>query len=190
MSAQTGFFLLFLILNCVAMFVFYRILRSRFSRNRVLDELRSEVDKLITDLGREADRDVALLESRILQLRALIDEADRRTVLSDKVVAKRQEAEKIMADIQAPVKESVSSNPSVISVPSQKVSETPIRDPITVYTRPMIQRSEKQVEPFVPLYERVLDMARKGISPEMIASTLSISLGEVELILDMNSSSL
>jgi hypothetical protein len=53
-----------------------------------------------------------------------------------------------------------------------------------------VTKSEKPILPLVPLHERVLELARKGISPEMIALTLSVSLGEVELILDMNDSSL
>jgi hypothetical protein len=61
---------------------------------------------------------------------------------------------------------------------------------VQIYTRPVIRRSEKQVEPFVPVQERVIDMARKGFSAELISGTLSMPLGEVELILDMNSSSL
>ena len=82
------------------MIVFYLVLRTRFSRNALSAELRSEVDKLIIDLGREADRDVALLESRIKSLRTLIDEADRRIVLSNRETAKREDSIKIYAGIQ------------------------------------------------------------------------------------------
>ena len=61
---------------------------------------------------------------------------------------------------------------------------------MTIYTRPTIKRSETPIEPYIPVRERALDMARKGFTAPMIASTLSLPLGEVELILDMNSSSL
>lgn len=55
--------------NLVAFPIFYLRLKSRFSSRRVLSEIRQEMDSLIVDLGRETDRDVALLESRIQGLR-------------------------------------------------------------------------------------------------------------------------
>lgn len=199
MTTEIGFILVFLVLNCISMFVFYRILRKRFSKSRILADVRSEVDTLIIDLEREADRDVALLESRIQSLRALINEADKRIVLADRENEKRQEAAKIIDRLQRTPKP----EPTYIPEPAPKPEPAYIPEPatkpdvvqtepspITVYTRPLVQRSEQQIKPVVPLHERVLDMARKGISPEMIASTMSVSLGEVELILDMNNSSL
>ena len=165
--------------NFLSMVFFFLYLRSRFSKQRLTGELRSEVDKLIIDLGREADRDVALLESRIQNLRSLMDEADRRILLAGKEDIKRHDIVHFPGPLQQ-------------TIPQEVVKEPvkPEREPITVYTRPSIQRSENRIEPFIPMHERVLDMARKGISSEMIASTMSVSLGEIELILDMNSSSL
>lgn len=209
MNTQIGFFVFFFLLNCLGMVIFYLVLKSRFSRDRLLGELRNEVDKLIVDLGREADRDVALLESRIKNLRALIDEADRRTVLADRETVKRQEAARVIASVQTvpipkiqPVPPTASEQ-APLDLPTVSVksvaTETPrnvqrevtqTSEPVTVYTRPTIRRSDTQLEPVVPLNERVLEMIRKGISAEMIASTMSVSLGEVELIIAMNSSSL
>lgn len=162
---------------------FFIFLRSRFSKKRLTDDLRSEVDRLIVDLGREADRDVALLESRIQNLKSLIDEADRRILLSERESVKRLEGVKVLASMQVP--ETPVQNRAV-----PEIERTPASNPITVYTRPIVRRSENQIKPVEPLHEKVLDMARKGISDEMIANALSVSLGEVELILDMNNSSL
>lgn len=185
MSTQIGFFIALTIANFLAMFIFYRMLKSRFSSKKILDNLRSEVDKLIADLGREADRDVGILEDRVKNLRALIDEADRRILMADREESKRQEARSLMS--QARPEPEPRQGPDRVEI---RREESP-RRPVTVYGRaPVVTKSEKPIQPLVPLHERVLELARKGISPELIAHTLSVSLGEVELILDMNDSSL
>jgi hypothetical protein len=206
-----------LLINCAAMVIFYRILKSRFSPKRVLSDLRSEVDKLIVDLGREADRDVALLESRVKNLRSLIDEADRRILVADRETARKERERAVLSgqeEVRPPIQEEretpIAPQAKPANPPGDKKTEssdgrrsavrdaagTAIprspdeREPVTIYTRPVIRKSENPVEPVVPVRERVLDMARKGITAPMIAQTLSLPLGEVELILDMNSSSL
>lgn len=193
MTAQTGFFILLTIVNLLGMFIFYRILKTRFSSKKILDNLRSEVDKLIADLGREADRDVGILEDRVKNLRALIDEADRRILMADREGAKRQESQRLMTQAQQKVEPKA--EPTVEPVQAHdRVEirrEEPMRRPVTVYSRtPVVTKSEKPIQPLIPLHEQVLELARKGISSEMIAHTLSVPLGEVELILDMNHSSL
>lgn len=186
MTTLIALSLTLLLVNCAAMVVFYRILKTRFSPKRVLSDLRSEVDKLIVDLGREADRDVALLESRVKNLRSLIDEADRRILVADRETARKERENAVLSgldDVRPPIQE----EREAPIAPKVKPVE---REPVTIYTRPVIRKSENPVEPVVPVRERVLDMARKGITAPMIAQTLSLPLGEVELILDMNNSSL
>jgi len=167
--------------NLVAMAVHWLLLRSRFAEKKILASLRAEVDRLVTDLGREADRDVALLEGRIKALRDLIAEVDSRLLL-EKREGERRETSALFEQTLA------SRNPTPIA-PAPDTPPPPER-PITVYTKPLITRSERPITPSIPLNERVLDMARKGISAEMIAASLAVSLGEVELIIDMNRSSL
>jgi hypothetical protein len=202
MSTQTAFFVILLLCNCAAMVIFYRILKSRFSPAKVLGELRSEVDKLVIDLGREADRDVAILESRIKNLRALIDEADRRILVADREFAKKERESAVIADVRVPERAKANPNPVseprinqvtpsvAVSAPRDAKPQQSAEQPVTIYTRPTVKRSESQIEPLIPTRERVVEMARKGITAPMIANTLSLSLGEVELILDMNRSSL
>ncbi len=178
---MTGFVIFLLIANLAAMAVHWIVLRSRFSEKKILADLREEVDRLVTDLGREADRDVALLEGRIRLLREVIAETDSRILLGKREDEKRERTAKVETTLVAPTPAPAQRNKN----PGEKDNE-----PIMVYTKPMIVRSERPIEPLIPTHERVLDMAKKGISADMIASTLALSQGEVELIIDMNSSSL
>jgi len=199
MNSQTVFFIILVTLNLLAMFLFYIFLKTRFSQKRILNELRSEVDTLIVDLGREADRDVAILESRIKNLRSLIDEADKRILIAGKETLQRQEESDILQRIQKPVaqpeikkSEPAQSQPQPrqnTEVQTPRETRPPV-EPVRIYTRPRITNSDKKIEPFVPVQERVIDLARQGFSAEMISGNLSLSLGEVELIIDMNRSSL
>ncbi len=176
---MTGFVIFLLIANLAAMAVHWIVLRSRFSEKKILADLREEVDRLVTDLGREADRDVALLEGRIRLLREVIAETDSRILLGKREDEKRERAAQVETTLVPPPVAQRNASPA------KKENE-----PIMVYTKPMIVRSERPIEPLIPTHERVLDMAKKGISADMIASTLALSQGEVELIIDMNSSSL
>ena len=164
--------LVLLIINLVVLFAAFIRLKDRFSSARILGDIRSEIDRLIMDLGRETDRDVAILEDRIRGLRELMDEADRRILLADREESKSKTSPEIPA-------------PEV--TPEQTPEQT---EPVIIYTKPRISRRESQIEPEIPVRERAIQMARKDISPEIIAKTLGISQGEVDLILTMNDSSL
>lgn len=177
------FLLIVLVSNLLAMPVFYIFLKSRFNAEKLLREIRIEVDKLVLELGREADRDVALLESRIAGLRSLMEEANRRILLADKDESRRREIE-----IQKP-----DTTPVVKSEPDLKNQAVVKSEPVVIYTRPMPVIKNSISEPITPVLstkESVLSLVRKGFSSDLIASQLSLPLGEVELIVNMNSSSL
>lgn len=203
------FAVLAILVNCVLMLVFFRRLSARLSPDRILGEIRGELDRLVADLGRETDRDVALLENRIQGLRSLIDEADRRIVLAGRETAKRLDEEATLEALSRPA-----ATPTRKPVPAEPspaagaVSPPETAGPLSagtevsgadsgpvgvtgVYSRASIARSriangERRIEPVVPTRERVVSLADRGFSPDLIASKLSLSLGEVELILDMH----
>lgn len=189
MSGWFYFALFLLLANLTVMFVFYVRMKNRFSEKRILSDIRNEVEQLVTELGRETDRDVDILENRIQSLRDLMDEADRRILLADREDRKRVTQPVIPkhpADMvpETPVKKQ--SPDSETGNPGPKASS----EPVTIYTRPRIARSSKELSIEIPVREQVIHMAKKNISPEMIAKTTGISQGEVDLILAMNDSSL
>lgn len=176
MNMLSAVIIILLSVNIVALVIFWLKLRSSFSANRILGSIQSEVEKLIIDLGHEADRDVALLESRIAGLKELIDEADKRILLAEREEAKRVQARKIVSNLDVP---SFKSPP-----PDSRAKDN--EEPITLNFR----RNPTPIQPLVPITDQVLDLAKRGISASVIASKLSMSLGEVELILDMHSGQL
>jgi len=184
---NTGTIIFIFVLELVSFPVFFLVLSRRFSRRRILADLRAEMDRLIADLGREADRDVAILENRIKSLRSLIEEADRRVLVAEREERRRQDSVEISKAAFGAAQRPSRAEPA--RVVDAAPAPEPAQEPITIYTRPRFTRSENQIEPVVPVKERVIELARKGISAEMIASMVSLSLGEVELIIAMNVSS-
>ena len=197
---------LLFILNLVLMPIFYARLKTVFSPQKILANLKTEVDNLVADIGRETDRDVAILENRIVALRTLIDEADRRVGLARRETEK-QSREALILDALSetspkPAVTEVSPGYSDFRKPDKpnfdKFPETGAPEPaisapepaisaVHVYNRNSFVRRPVPIQPSVPVHEKVIDLARKGLSAEFIASTLSLSQGEVELIININS---
>lgn len=77
------------VLNCVILFVnivlwlfFFIKYKKYFSPENILHSISEEVDKLLIEIDKSADRDLTLIEERTNNLRAMIDEADRRIQLA------------------------------------------------------------------------------------------------------------
>ena len=214
---------LLFILNLVLMPIFYARLKTVFSPQKILANLKTEVDNLVADIGRETDRDVAILENRIVALRTLIDEADRRVGLARRETEKQSREALILdalsetspkpavtevspgySDFRKPDKPNfdkfpetgapepaISAPEPAISAPEPAISAPePAISAVHVYNRNSFVRRPVPIQPSVPVHEKVIDLARKGLSAEFIAATLSLSQGEVELIININSSSL
>ncbi len=207
---------LLFILNLVLMPIFYARLKTVFSPQKILANLKTEVDNLVADIGRETDRDVAILENRIVALRTLIDEADRRVGLARRETEKKSREALILdalsetspkpavtevspgySDFRKPDKPNFDKFPETgapepaISAPEPAISAPePAISAVHVYNRNSFVRRPVPIQPSVPVHEKVIDLARKGLSAEFIASTLSLSQGEVELIININRSSL
>lgn len=200
---------LLFILNLVLMPIFYARLKTVFSPQKILANLKTEVDNLVADIGRETDRDVAILENRIVALRTLIDEADRRVGLARRETEKKSREALILdalsetspkpavtevspgySDFRKPDKPNFDKFPET-GAPEPAISAPePAISAVHVYNRNSFVRRPVPIQPSVPVHEKVIDLARKGLSAEFIASTLSLSQGEVELIININRSSL
>jgi hypothetical protein len=77
-------------------FLYFRsYLNRRTSAERVLRELREEVEKLVSEVDLATDRDVTLVEDRIKTLRALLDESDKR------IATMKREAERRLSEERA-----------------------------------------------------------------------------------------
>ncbi|MDR2897827.1 MAG: hypothetical protein LBU99_03355 [Spirochaetaceae bacterium] len=203
MTAETILVLVLGLVNIGLWIVFFLFFRSRFSPSSILREIRIEVDKLVTEISREADRDIALIEGRIRGLKALVEEADKRILLADKESRRRVSDEKVYTEVATassmppdsvmppapvvPVEEALSryrrtgradgSNPS----PAEKGESSSPSSEVSSPEMPEVVRAAQMVTPKVPVRDQVIYLARTGFPAEMIAERLSLTVGEVEL---------
>ncbi|MDR3248888.1 MAG: hypothetical protein LBT39_08880 [Treponema sp.] len=167
---------------CAFFFVYFHIyIRRRTSHENILANYRDEVNRLIADIDSATDRDAQLVEDRIATLRKTLDEADRRISLLSRDLERRRPGMELYTSLgtkQPPLSEPLRATAAASPVP---VLTPP---PVYVAPSPTVPPMEPPAEPPVrPLTERVADLSRQGISPELIAARLELSLSEVELAL-------
>jgi hypothetical protein len=181
---------------CIFFFFYFKAYIKRRTGDALLAEYREEVKKLIAELDAATDRDERLVTERIKSLKALMEKVDKRLkVLLGEEERRRVHAETyaelgrkrpLVADaasagVRDNVRSSVRDNVRESAViakapPAPEIRE--IREP----EAPRIVVAEQQIEPTpVPFTEQVLDLSRAGISVDLIASRLKVSIAEVEL---------
>jgi hypothetical protein len=101
-------FALLLGLNALAFMGMYLYFKSRIDKRveaeRLLDKLRDDAERivreLIQDLNRITDRNITLVESKVEELRKILDTADKRILLMKKEVKKEEAADRVYADLK------------------------------------------------------------------------------------------
>ncbi|HDQ14222.1 MAG TPA: hypothetical protein ENN41_05355 [Sediminispirochaeta sp.] len=160
--------------------ILYLILNKKIERKQsteqLLESVSSEIDKLIVDLNRTADRNIALIEDRVKSLNQLIQGADRRLALLRKEIDKHTASRGTYSDLRQRVRKTPAPTEPIPNGAEKKV------------TPPMSSSSEGESEeaPKKSKREQILDMHRQGISADIIASRLDTTVAEIELIISMS----
>lgn len=80
--SSTALNIIILTVNVVLWLFFFIKYKKAFSPENILHSISEEVDKLLIEIDKSADRDLTLIEERTNNLRAMIDEADKRIQLA------------------------------------------------------------------------------------------------------------
>ncbi|GAB1484402.1 hypothetical protein MASR2M78_32200 [Treponema sp.] len=148
-----------LLLWAAAFLYFRSYLKRRTGSERILQEFREEVEKLVADIDSATDRDSALVEERIRSLRVLLDDADRRIATYSREIDRRAMEEKAYSELGR-------------RRPLMQGSEP----------APIIQKAAKPIQAApLPFAEQVSELSRAGFSSELIAKRLGATLAEVDL---------
>jgi uncharacterized small protein (DUF1192 family) len=170
-----------LVVDIGGLLLVYALLRDRVRRatsaaNQIA-ELREEVSRLVVELNQTTERNVALLEDKILGLSDTCAAADRRIALLKRDIEKHDAGTKVYSRLvegapPAPAAPRPSSNLSVEL--SGRVAERPPSAP-----------KESETIPRQDARERVVMLSRSGFSSALIAARVGMPLGEVELIISL-----
>ena len=174
------------------LFLFFYF-KKRFSSQEMLEDIRQEFEKLLNDIQGQTDRDISLVDGKSKELKDLIENADQRikAIKREQRRQKKDEAESIKAQKLVTGTEPVTmlqnpvyplgnivnryvGNSEVVSTRAETViSPNPTPSPSDV------TKNDK------PVREKVLELWKLGMEPELIAEKLTVSLTEIRMIIDM-----
>ena len=85
------------IVNILLWLFFFGQYKRRFSPGKILSDIRSEVNKLLVEINREADRSITLIDARRKGLQKLLDEAKRYTNIASGELDKRNRSQDLQS---------------------------------------------------------------------------------------------
>ena len=191
---MTIFFVVFTIclFNIAMWIVFLSKFKKLFSTDDIIAKARLELDEMLKEINRNADRNITLLEDKINQIKIVTQDAEKRiNVLKNDI-----------SNIEKAIKES---EPTTIkSVPKRRTSKKALT-PEEQYRKeqenfskntsatqksdlPQILQSEniKKIIPKKSFREKVVELFDRGMSIDEIASEVGRSTQEVEFILEIS----
>ncbi|MCL2093204.1 MAG: hypothetical protein FWH12_03320 [Treponema sp.] len=182
-----------LLIVCISLLYIKSYLKKRTSQERILSELKEDIDQIIKTIDSTTERDITLIEERSLALRKLLEETDRRINLYIREMETRKEAEAAYEDLKnRQIEKEKSPNPlqSYYELgqkrrPQIKEEEGPEESPYPIPDFTLLSAAEapsaSEPPPSPPVGEQIRELLRGGFSPGLIASRLGISIAEVEL---------
>lgn len=199
------------IINIILWIVLFAHFRKIFAPNNLLKDVRREVEKLLIEIDRTADKDISVIEKRSKDLRELIDRADSQIILANNSQKEKLREKKIFNEINkmysledTPDNRYGSKNDEdnavkvdidfdsykiPMELQNKKNAETGQTEILEEFNQPVIQRpsfnENNHSTEVQPVKQRVLELYNAGYSSDLISQSLDISVREIELIISM-----
>ncbi len=188
-----------LVVNALVFLVLLVWLRRKVDREldaeRAIERVRREVADLITELNGTTERNITLIEDRVKRISDLLQKTDKRIAMLQRESEKHDIGLGVYTDLmerrRRTARESASARESDEDPESsEKAGHTPGQDSSTGSgddrdTRQSPGDSRVQGGAGRSLRNRVRDLHRAGMAAEAIARKVGSSLGEVELIIGL-----
>ena len=185
---MVAFVVVFTLLNLILWLFFYFKFKKTYSPKKVLENIASEVDKLLIEINNTTDRDLSLIESKIYTLREVIAQADKRVMLLEKEQEKIVLEKETMAKINVIKESKKQDNSSVNSYVKNAYkinNDKPKTGEISLFPaedfgrEPQVEIKEKSLK------DRVLELYFQGLDVYLIAEKLDSSVAEVQTIINL-----
>ena len=173
------------------LFIFFYLkwyVKRRTSDTKMLDEYRTEVNRLIVEINAATDRDTQLVEERIKKLKAILDDTDKRISVYIRELEKSRTGEALYTSLGRGIRAAL--NTQAESPPPPEKTEAPklyvVRqdntpEPVRETVQPPSRAHSKR-----QIRAQIDAMVEQGISPGEIASRLEIGIAEVDLAMNLN----
>ena len=151
-----------LVIGTVA-FLMVRRIERRIEPAAVLDQIRREVDELIVEFNQTTERNIGLIEERIVRLNRLIETADRRVTVLRRELDAHETGARVYSDIVQQATVQRRSQQEHAEQPGEQGGDPGADD--------------RRLQ--------IIDLHEKGIAPNIIAARVGTTVGEVELIVSL-----
>ena len=180
------------VISVFSFFYFRTYLRRRTGQERILSELREEVDNILSSIDKTTERDISLIEEREKKLKSLLEEIEKRLKVYIREIDRRRDAEETHAALayQELGKNRYRSGAQGVPQPVEPAAAAPLT-PNPAFPLPSFSvKPSGQAEADgtaataaspPPVGEQIRELVRAGFAPPVIASRLGISITEVEL---------
>lgn len=173
-----------------AMFLYFkRLIKRTLGLDEVLDRAREEIGGMIAELNQTADRNVSLIEDRIAKAKSFIETAERSLGLLSRQAGQASREREIYEQLAK------AGSARAIRERAQGDSVSVRDDPADIERgdaprageggMPVIRKSVEAIETAATPAERIIVMWEKGLSPEIIAPKLGMTIAEVDLVIAM-----
>ena len=157
---------------------FKSYLKRRTAQQRILSDMREEVNNILKSINETTDRDISLIEEREKKLQSLLDEIEKRFAVYVREMESRQNADEAYAAI---VKKNVTYEelgkkrfrPEPEPPENKQAAEAAPAFPLPEFSVKSEDEPSKE--------EQILSLLREGYSAQVIASRLGISIDEVKI---------
>jgi len=181
-----------------------KIAQSGFETSSGLAERRTEIAKLIAEIDMITDRDSQLVEDRIIKLKAIIEDTDKRIAVYLKELEKSRNTETLYTSLGRGIREA-------LETPAEETKPVLVQD--TIELSDDVQTTRLMETPVHPSFESIMEISaqeesaveetpspppsrqqirthidlllNEGLPPEKVASRLGISIAEVNLAMNL-----
>jgi hypothetical protein len=178
------FYIIVLLINILILSVIYIFLRKRVDKltdtEKVTGELARELDTILAEINQATDRNVLIIEDKINELEQIISRTEKRISLLKK--DEMRHPEPVEAAKSAP-------QPSAVKTPETQQTELTYShlnrmNTLSGLVTPL-KVSEKIIETEIDEKQRVIELYRSGLDASVIAASMGLNMGEIELIISL-----
>ena len=199
--AQTVLLIIVTVINLTLWFVFFARFKKTFSAEVMLHDIKDEVNKLLIEINRTTDQNITLIDSRIRDLKALTDAADKRLNFLQKDQKERAREDRVLQKLSGDVSSDPKTKQAAKKYQSMQKSagdENGVQlsidfdayradeDP-TEQEEP-VEPAEPEVIPRIkdeaPLKDGVMRLYTDGMSVDDISKRLKLPIAQVQFIVD------
>ncbi|TVR03403.1 MAG: hypothetical protein EA403_06835 [Spirochaetaceae bacterium] len=195
-----SWFLLFVtnsVVVLIAVLFLVRRIERRIQPTAILEQIRAEIDELMVEFNQTTERNVVLIEERILRLSKLLEEADRRASVLRRDIDVHQGPVRAYGRPKAPSSQMSGGG----DTPTRRTPESEIASAAPTNVAPAAASGAASAAPAGGAASKgtapgpggaagdkraqILDLYEKGIASNIIAARVGTTVGEVELIVSL-----